>query len=62
MYPLLKYGIVPASILEDLTFKATNLHNWAREVTKHPVFLCIRDEDKTLEGTRGWIGKIRGKV
>jgi hypothetical protein len=62
VYILPKYGIVPASILEDLASKAPNFDKWAREVIKHPSVLCIWDEEKIVEGTRGWIGKMRGKV
>ncbi|KAJ5423152.1 hypothetical protein N7491_008368 [Penicillium cf. griseofulvum] len=62
VYSLPRYGIVPSSLLDDLATKAPNFDRWAKEVVKHPSVRCIWDEEKIVEGTKGWIAKQKASI
>lgn len=59
LFTLPKYGVLPESILTDLSVKAPNFYRWGQAVSKHPSVLSIYDEEKIAEGTKQRAAKLR---
>ncbi|XXG95163.1 hypothetical protein Hte_001423 [Hypoxylon texense] len=59
LFTLPKYGILPESLLTDLSVKAPNFYRWGQAVSKHPSVLSIYDEEKVAEGTKQRAAKLR---
>ncbi|KAI8623421.1 thioredoxin-like protein [Xylariaceae sp. FL1651] len=47
-----KYGLIPQSLLSDLSAKAPNFSRWAEAVSKHPSVTGIFDAEGTAQRTK----------
>ncbi|KAI0508918.1 glutathione S-transferase domain-containing protein [Xylaria bambusicola] len=52
-----KYGLVPQSVIDQLSEKAPNFSRWAEAVSKHPSVNGIFDAEGTATGTKARLAK-----
>ncbi|GAW23781.1 hypothetical protein ANO14919_133580 [Xylariales sp. No.14919] len=52
-----KHGLVPQSIVDELSVKAPNFSRWAEAVAKHPSVSGIFDEEGTAQRTKQRLAK-----
>ena len=56
---LLKAGVYPASLGEEISAKAPNFYRWAQVVAKHPSVTSFYDEDVIINYNKGVVKKNR---
>ncbi|KAI0378837.1 glutathione S-transferase domain-containing protein [Hypomontagnella monticulosa] len=59
LFTLPKHGLIPESILSDLSVKAPNFYRWGQAVSKHPSVTGIYDEEAIAAGTKERLAKLR---
>ncbi|KAL7783873.1 thioredoxin-like protein [Trichoderma ceciliae] len=62
MYALCKHGLLPASLLDDLTAKAPNFDKWAQKVITHPSVLGTLNVDAWIAIMKQRMGGGKPKV